>query len=918
MVKLGLMNDMRSHVCWHVYGLIYRSERNYNEAIKAYKQALRIDKDNLQILRDLSLLQIQMRDLSGFALTRHSILTLKPNQKINWLTFALAKHLIGDLRGAIGVIDIYLGTLKEDEGDTKGGKNDRENVPKNPDLIRGYESSELALYRNLLLAEIPNNWNEALAHLDECQHLIVDNLSWSKARGRYQLQMQLFDDAQTTFLELLKQGYSEDYAVHSGYMCSLLRLDSEFCEEALDTGMGRCGDVRREYRRKGMDTPATMRPLTRDQRRTLILAYRELARMDGILGKSHAVHRINLTLYKFDESITENHSIADNEEKQINEANEWTRAIETYIKSNISRGVPSLGSDLCSLLLVQDPNSKRYRIAVEAMEIKDHPIYCRLVELIDEYIISLERYSKFPDCESENGKVEPPSTLLWALYLRAYLHEVAHEYASALALASKCIEHTPTAVDVYELKGRIIQKAGSNEAAADCLDDGRKLDKQDRFINNRTTEYLLRANREVDALERISLFTRHESDPEQNVFDMQCIWYELELAACYERQGHWGKSLKKYVAVEKHFEDFNEDQFDFHSYCIRKVTLRSYIDVLNWEDTLYGNQYYAVAAEGIIKIYLHLHDHPDVKKSAILGSDALNGGKDVDYSAMTPTERKKAKAQARKKKKAAEKKRAKMEEEAESQRLKKKEDGHTGDNQQNGKGKKGSGNTSSSAAAPAVKDDDPDGKALLDKDVLEEAKKYTNTLVKNAPGRFSTWIYQYDVSIRRGKYMMALQALFKAKALDPFSSDLFTRIVDLKKKQFSPSSDSLESCISLVQEVFESELCKLLCWNNNAITNNTSLSGFVSEVASSLKEDNKANLALRIAVAKAVITCGLGNAADAISIITKDKLQMYGVRLEECKESLSYLKEVCGDAEDKRIEEWKNFIEQYFPMAGLG
>ena len=88
------LNDaiLRSHVCWHVYGLIHRSERNYNEAIKAYKQALRIDSGNLQILRDLSLLQIQLRDLHGFALTRQTILNLKPNQMIHWLTFALSKH----------------------------------------------------------------------------------------------------------------------------------------------------------------------------------------------------------------------------------------------------------------------------------------------------------------------------------------------------------------------------------------------------------------------------------------------------------------------------------------------------------------------------------------------------------------------------------------------------------------------------------------------------------------------------------------------------------------------------------------------------------------------------------------------------------------------------------------------------------
>ena len=60
-VKKGLMNDLKSHVCWHVYGLLYRSDHEYREAIKCYMNALRLDKENIQILRDLSLLQIQMR-----------------------------------------------------------------------------------------------------------------------------------------------------------------------------------------------------------------------------------------------------------------------------------------------------------------------------------------------------------------------------------------------------------------------------------------------------------------------------------------------------------------------------------------------------------------------------------------------------------------------------------------------------------------------------------------------------------------------------------------------------------------------------------------------------------------------------------------------------------------------------------------
>jgi len=65
-VRRGLRNDLKSHVCWHVYGLLQRSDKKYDEAIKCYRNALKWEKDNIQILRDLSLLQIQMGDLEGY------------------------------------------------------------------------------------------------------------------------------------------------------------------------------------------------------------------------------------------------------------------------------------------------------------------------------------------------------------------------------------------------------------------------------------------------------------------------------------------------------------------------------------------------------------------------------------------------------------------------------------------------------------------------------------------------------------------------------------------------------------------------------------------------------------------------------------------------------------------------------------
>ena len=63
LVKNGLKNDLKSHICWHVYGLLHRSDCNYLEAIKCYFNALKIDEANQNILRDLSWLQVQVRVL---------------------------------------------------------------------------------------------------------------------------------------------------------------------------------------------------------------------------------------------------------------------------------------------------------------------------------------------------------------------------------------------------------------------------------------------------------------------------------------------------------------------------------------------------------------------------------------------------------------------------------------------------------------------------------------------------------------------------------------------------------------------------------------------------------------------------------------------------------------------------------------
>jgi N-alpha-acetyltransferase 15/16, NatA auxiliary subunit len=468
--------------------LLHRSDHDYNEAIKAYKQALRVDPKNLQILRDLSMLQIQMRDLDGFAVTRNTLLTLKPNAKINWMAFALARHMSGDLQGAVKVIDIYLGTLTEGSAE----------------LGRCFESSELALYKNSIIAEIPNNYKEALDHLSVCEAITVDRGAWLMKRAEYQLKLKDYAAAMHSVDQLLERGMTENYAIHSLLMCILLQIDDDICDEALQL--------------RGTQTLATMMPLSDDQKNAIIDTYR--TDLGPKYPKSTAVQRIPATLM---------------------EGDDLRRELDLRCRRDLTRGVPSLCSELRSFLWTV--KNGRFVRTEDPVDVKTHPRYQLFVKMVDEYVVNLEAGLKYaPDDETE----EEPSTLFWAWYLRAGLHELAGEYAKAIAFADKCLEHTPTAVDAHELKARFLKASGNIEAAVSCLDTGRDLDRQDRYINNQTTKYMLLAGNEEEALKRISMFTRHEGNPEQNLYDMQCSWYELELAACLARKEEWGRSLKKY------------------------------------------------------------------------------------------------------------------------------------------------------------------------------------------------------------------------------------------------------------------------------------------------------------------------------------------------------------------------------------
>ena len=199
LAKVALQCDMKSHVCWHVYGLLYRAVKNFEEAIKAYKFALRLEPDSQQIQRDLALLQVQMRDYSGYLTSRRAMLTARSHIRQNWTALAVAMHLNGDLSEAEGVLTTYEETLK------------------NPPLKTDFENSEAVMYKNSLIAE-QGDIKRALEHLESAGKYNLDRLAVAELRAKYLANLGQKEDAVKAYRVLLERN-----SEHKLYYDSLIK-----------------------------------------------------------------------------------------------------------------------------------------------------------------------------------------------------------------------------------------------------------------------------------------------------------------------------------------------------------------------------------------------------------------------------------------------------------------------------------------------------------------------------------------------------------------------------------------------------------------------------------------------------------------------------------------------------------------------
>ncbi|KAE9391110.1 N-terminal acetyltransferase A, auxiliary subunit [Gymnopus androsaceus JB14] len=653
LVRKGVRLDLTSHIVWHVFGLIQKGEKKYEDALKSYTQALRFDKENMNLLRDVSQLQTQLRLYDGLVETRHMLLRLRPTVRQHWIALAVAYHLSGSLAEAKNVMVEYEKTLK--------------NVPH-----YDVEHSETLLYHVRVLEELGQT-SEALSLLDVSakDRTIVDKTAIMEIRAR--LLSKLGSDEAEHAWKVLIEHNPECYDYYKGYMSN-----------------------------QGLNV---------DDKTTATKALSILREFSTQFPKANVPRRLSLSLASTTGGEGEDnfHDLA-----------------RTYLLSGLTKGIPSLFVDVKSLYKDED----------------------KLQSLQDIAEGILKEFTPDPSSSPPPSSSTEPTSYLWTLYFLAQHYSyLPSTRQSALPPRNSNNTHAdfdPNCTPVAHGPSNI---AGDFYSASRAMEDARLLDGQDRFLNTKSAKYRMRAGLVDEASALLGMFTKKDApSPGADLEDMQSLFYLLEEGDAHQRAGRLNLALKRYTAVQKVFDDFEDDQYDFHGYSLRKFTINVYINMLDWEDNLRSHPGYVKAALAASRIYVEVYDDPK------LASGASDGGStDAEKKA-----KKKAKKAQKEKEDAAKKAAATA--------------APTSTNEDKG-------------LEVPFKDEDPDGMKLLSSpDPLERAHKFLQplTTLPQPQKNIEVWLAVYDVAIRRGKRLQAVQALSRARALDAENPELHVRIIHAK------------------------------------------------------------------------------------------------------------------------------------------
>ena len=120
---------------------------------------------------------------------------------------------------------------------------------------------------------------------------------------------------------------------------------------------------------------------------------------------------------------------------------------------------------------------------------------------------------------------QDPTVTLWLLYFLAQHNIFQGKLDEAMTWINKAIEHTPTLLELYTLKGLIYQKSGDRNRAAALHEEARCLDKADRAINAISAMFALKEGKVDEGCNIMDIFVK-DCGYDVSIHDNQTMWFE--------------------------------------------------------------------------------------------------------------------------------------------------------------------------------------------------------------------------------------------------------------------------------------------------------------------------------------------------------------------------------------------------------
>jgi len=240
LVRRGIECHPQSHVCWHVMGLVHRAEREHAESAKCYAQALKLDPENGLILKDLSMVYLQTRNLKAFVELRWKLLSVKRDQRMSYVALACGLHLTNEHESAFDVLDSYEKIRASKGLDGRGAWRDED------PLMRRFDASELTLFK-ATLKQAAGKTEEALALLTREEANIVDKIAYLTQVGELQVALGMRAEAEQTYWKLLeRQPDSYDFHRALRVVKGLPELVHDGAQEISDDDVSKLKDLYEE------------------------------------------------------------------------------------------------------------------------------------------------------------------------------------------------------------------------------------------------------------------------------------------------------------------------------------------------------------------------------------------------------------------------------------------------------------------------------------------------------------------------------------------------------------------------------------------------------------------------------------------------------------------------------------------------